>query len=142
MHTRLSQTFAALLLATPLLNSSAAFADPAETRTIYSDVTLIDGTGAPALPHQDIIISGERIIDIVPHAEAAAAADDASTTVIDLAGRYVIPGLIDSHVHMATPPEPDMARACCAVTFMAVSQPCGTWQTTFGSSANSPARRA
>ncbi|WP_000685437.1 amidohydrolase family protein, partial [Bacillus cereus] len=39
------------------------------------------------------------------------AADVAGAKQVDLAGRYVIPGLIDSHVHMATPPNAVQAKA-------------------------------
>lgn len=87
------------------LLAALAFAVPASAATtadtLYSDVTLIDGTGAPARAHVDILVRGDRIARVGPHGSVEA--KDAST--VDLAGRYVIPGLIDSHVHMATPPD-------------------------------------
>jgi imidazolonepropionase-like amidohydrolase len=83
------------------LTLPASAATAADTAVLYSDVTLIDGTGAPARPHIDILVRGDRIARIAPHGSVEA--KDART--VDLAGRYVIPGLIDSHVHMATPPD-------------------------------------
>nr|WP_321511222.1 amidohydrolase family protein [uncultured Hyphomonas sp.] len=100
---------AAMLIASLLASTPAALAD-APVRTIYADATLIDGTGAPALEHQDIIVEGERIIAIVPHDDTAAQ-EPAPALIVDLSGQYVIPGLIDTHVHMATPPAPAMAKA-------------------------------
>ena len=60
------------------------------------DVSIIDGTGSPAVDHQTILISDGRITGIGPSnvIEVPAAA-----TVHDLAGRYVVPGFIDLHVH-------------------------------------------
>ena len=102
---------AAILLASLFLSAPAAHAEEAgPVRTIYADATLIDGTGEPARPHQDIIVEGERIVDIVPHGETASQAATPAI-IVNLSGRYVIPGLIDTHVHMATPPAPKMARA-------------------------------
>jgi len=101
---------AAMLTASLLLSAPVAAAEEAgPVRTIYADATLIDGTGGPALAHQDIIVEGERIVGVAPHGEAAQDATPALT--VNLSGRYVIPGLIDTHVHMATPPAPAMARA-------------------------------
>jgi len=90
-------------LAAPCL---AADASP-PARMLYSNATVIDGTGADPRPAQDILVSGERIVATGPHGSLAAQAGDAAT--VDLTGRYVIPGLIDTHVHLATPP--DRARA-------------------------------
>ncbi|MBN8841489.1 MAG: hydrolase, partial [Sphingomonadales bacterium] len=46
----------------------AASARAAESDlTLYADATVIDGTGAPAHPHQDILVRGERIVAIAPH---------------------------------------------------------------------------
>ncbi|WP_375209295.1 amidohydrolase family protein [Hyphomonas jannaschiana] len=100
---------AAMLLASLLASAPAAMADT-PVRTVYADATLIDGTGAPALAHQDIIVEGERIVAIVPHGDPAAQ-EATSAMIVDLSGAYVIPGLIDTHVHMATPPAPAMAKA-------------------------------
>jgi predicted amidohydrolase YtcJ len=46
-----------------------------------------------------IAIAGDRILAVGPHA-AMAAFTTPSTRVIDLRGKAVIPGLIDSHAHM------------------------------------------
>nr|WP_321441353.1 amidohydrolase family protein [uncultured Hyphomonas sp.] len=100
---------AAMLIASLLASTPAAMAD-APVRTIYADTTLIDGTGAPALEHQDIIVEGERIVAVVPHDDTAAQ-EATPAIIVDLSGQYVIPGLIDTHVHMATPPAPAMAKA-------------------------------
>tara|TARA_R110000787_G_scaffold3148_3_gene12595 strand:+ start:1342 stop:2712 length:1371 start_codon:yes stop_codon:yes gene_type:complete len=101
---------AAILIASLLLSAPVGAAEEAgPIRTIYADATLIDGTGAPARAHQDIVVEGERIVAVRPHGDASAEATPA--IIVDLAGRYVIPGLIDTHVHMATPPAPAMARA-------------------------------
>jgi imidazolonepropionase-like amidohydrolase len=74
---------------------------------IYADVTVIDGTGAPPRPHQDIFVNGERITAIRPHVTVR----DIDVDTVDLSGRFVIPGLIDSHVHLATPPNQRRAQA-------------------------------
>lgn len=67
---------------------------------LISDVTLIDGTGAPPRPHASILVDHGRITRILTASEARPAAD----TVIDGTGLFAIPGLIDSHVHIGTTP--------------------------------------
>jgi imidazolonepropionase-like amidohydrolase len=62
--------------------------------TAITNCTLIDGTGADPLPNATIVIEGERI-------ERAGAGDPPrDAQVIDAGGRVVMPGLIDSHVHL------------------------------------------
>lgn len=80
----------------------------ADDTTLYADATVIDGTGAPARAHQDIFVRGERIVAI---GASGTIAEAATARRVDLAGRYVIPGLIDSHVHIATPPNNARAQA-------------------------------
>ena len=62
--------------------------------------TLIDGTGAPAVSGTRILIEDGRIQEIVQQGELNI---PAGARVIDAAGKYIIPGLIDSHVHYDMP---------------------------------------
>lgn len=64
------------------------------------DVTVIDGADAAPKPHMTVILRGGRIAELLPAGAVASATD----TTIDGAGRYLIPGLIDSHVHIGTMP--------------------------------------
>ena len=75
---------------------------------VFTGVTLIDGTGGPPRPGTTIVIGDERIADVFPDG-AKPIPPNARTT--DLAGRYVIPGLIDTHVHLATDPSGDDSLA-------------------------------
>ena len=79
-------------------------------RTVYRNAVLIDGTGAPARPGTSVVVEGERIVAVLPDAKAKAQITDKGTQVVDLHGQYVIPGLIDTHVHLATPPDADEAK--------------------------------
>ena len=55
----------------------------------------------------DIGVEGERITALVP-----AATPDAADTVVDLDGCWLVPGLIDCHVHLTQPTDaPDPAAA-------------------------------
>ena len=62
--------------------------------TVITGATLIDGTGAEPVRDASVVIEGERIVEagrlerLPPDAE-----------VIDVGGKTVLPGLIDSHVH-------------------------------------------
>lgn len=80
----------------------------AATQTIYRGATLIDGTAAAPRADMAIIVEGERIKAILPSAQVQAA-DGAA--VYDAQGMYVLPGLIDSHVHYATNPDRPYAEA-------------------------------
>ena len=86
----------------------AAAAQAASTQTIYRGATLIDGTGAAPRADMAIIVEGERIKAILPAAQLAASGD---AKVYDAQGMYVVPGLIDSHVHYATNPDRPYAEA-------------------------------
>ena len=94
-----------------LLAAAAPFAPPdAGTRTIYRHATLIDGTGAPPRPDMAVVTDGDRIEAVVADA-ALGPAQLQGARIVDLTGRWLLPGLIDSHQHMATPPNPVRARA-------------------------------
>ena len=70
----------------------------------YTNVTLIDGTGAQPRPHMSISITGERIDLVAP-------AVPPGKNVIDMHGATAIPGLINTHVHLATAPGLGYAQA-------------------------------
>ena len=89
----------------------APFAEPAAgTVSVYRRATLIDGTGGPARPSMTIVADGAQIVTVAPDDEVS---EDqrAGDRVFDLAGQFVIPGLIDSHQHIATPPDRAIAEA-------------------------------
>ena len=63
---------------------------------IIHNVTLIDGTGAPAKPASTVVVENGRIISVcscVPKEQEGA-------TVIDGSGQYLLPGLWDTHIHL------------------------------------------
>ena len=102
--------FAALLLLFACGFANAADRTGArEPATLYADATVIDGTGAAPKPHQDILVRGERIVAIGGHGTLAGI-DAGDVRTVDLSGRFVIPGLVDTHVHLATPPDLPRAR--------------------------------
>ena len=91
--------------------SGPGFAPPPDDRRIvYRGATLIDGTGGPARPDMAVVTRGERIEAVLPSAELTPALLDGAEQV-DLSGRYLLPGLIDSHQHLATPPDNRRAAA-------------------------------
>jgi imidazolonepropionase-like amidohydrolase len=64
--------------------------------TLITGATVIDGTGAAPQPNQDVLVVGERIAFVGAQAAGRAPAD---ARRIDAAGKWIIPGLIDGHVH-------------------------------------------
>jgi imidazolonepropionase-like amidohydrolase len=64
------------------------------TAVAYTDATLWDGTGSSAAVGTLVVDSG-RIVAAGPDVEPPRGA-----VVVSLAGKYVIPGLIDAHAHV------------------------------------------
>lgn len=64
--------------------------------TVLHDVTLIDGNGGAPQHHVSLIIEGERIRAITN----AKAAPPANAKVVDLAGKTIMPELINCHGHL------------------------------------------
>lgn len=60
--------------------------------------TLIDGNGGDPLRDAALLIEGERIVEVGHAAEVTAPPD---ALIVDVAGKTVMPGLIDCHDHMA-----------------------------------------
>lgn len=63
-------------------------------------VRVIDGTGAPAIENQTVLIDQGNIRDIGPDASAKI---PEGVKIVDLSGRTVIPGLVGMHDHMYYP---------------------------------------
>ncbi|ODR26628.1 metal-dependent hydrolase family protein [Mycolicibacterium porcinum] len=61
-------------------------------------VTVVDGRGGDPCPGQAVVVRDGRIESIVPMAQYRRC-DDISE--LDLDGHYVMPGLIDAHVHLS-----------------------------------------
>lgn len=74
---------------------------------VYRNATLIDGTGAKPRAGVSIVVQGQTITAVGPD---AAMRLPAGHETVDVTGLYVLPGLIDTHVHMATPPNAAQAE--------------------------------
>jgi imidazolonepropionase-like amidohydrolase len=84
------------LLATLLLGLGGCGA-PTKDRIALVGVTVFDGTDGPVREDQVIVIRGTKIETIAPRAGFAI---PRTAEEIDLTGKWVIPGLIDAHVHV------------------------------------------
>ena len=60
--------------------------------------TLIDGTGAKPRPNGTIVIRNDTIAEV---SASPAPRGDHNAAVIDANGRFILPGLIDGHVHLS-----------------------------------------
>src|SRR3989442_16001884 len=65
---------------------------------VIQGATVITGTGSPTIRNAAIVIEGGRIRDIGPRNEVRV---PNNAQVIDARGKWVIPGLIDAHVHFS-----------------------------------------
>ena len=109
-RTRLVAFIASLGWMSAWAGAPAPFASPGSADLVlYRHATLIDGTAAGPRPDMDVLVAGERIQGVFPDAARPEAA--AKAKVVDLRGKFLMPGLIDSHVHLATPPNRRQAEA-------------------------------
>lgn len=85
----------------------------AETYSIQH-VTLIDGLGHAAQRDMTVTVEADRIAQVTPSALAPAPRGK----LIDGRGRYLMPGLIDAHIHLrgGVEPQADAAQARAAAT--------------------------
>lgn len=65
---------------------------------ILNNVTLFDGTGAPPRPQMRVEVEGNRITVVGPALSPGRRPEGAN--LIDLDGAFLLPGLIDLHVHL------------------------------------------
>src|ERR1044072_1034469 len=84
-----SVVIALALMLVPLL------ADAAE-RLIIDHVTVIEGTGRAPQPDMAVIIDGARIAAVSP----SQLTGSEQGRRIDARGKYLIPGLMDVHIHL------------------------------------------
>jgi imidazolonepropionase-like amidohydrolase len=115
---------------------------PADDILVIKNGTLIDGTGARPRPNDRIVVRGGSIAEIGPEAPID---QGSGAEFIDAGGRFILPGLIDGHVHLSmfqgTPPGigfPTSAEFCTLraaqnlmpilrAGFTSVSVPGGKW---------------
>jgi imidazolonepropionase-like amidohydrolase len=74
---------------------------------LVRDVRLVDGTGAPARTGVSVLVDRGRFEWIGPTELAPAVA---AHSVIEAGGRSLLPGLINSHVHLCNDGGPDLAE--------------------------------
>ena len=78
---------------------------PAQT-TVLTGATVIDGTGAGPLTNATIVIEGGRIREMGPASRVSA---PAGAEVVKLAGKFIVPGIINAHGHVANP-DPELRQ--------------------------------
>jgi len=74
-------------------------AQPAAETVALTHAALIDGTGSAVQADSTVLIRNGRIAAVYPSASQPV---PAGARVEDLTGKWIIPGLIDAHVHIAT----------------------------------------
>src|SRR5690349_19284995 len=89
-----------LLLAAAVLASPLCFADHAMgvsvTAIVGATVVHPERDASNATAQETVVVAGDRIVAVGP---AASTPIPKAARVIDAKGKWLIPGLIDSHVH-------------------------------------------
>lgn len=82
-------------LALLALCASCTSSDPVAT-TSFTGATVWDGTGSAAMADATIVVREGRVVSV-----EAGGAIPRGSEVVSLAGRYVIPGLVNAHGHVS-----------------------------------------
>lgn len=82
-------------------NSVREFISVDAPRIVIDNVSLVDGTGAPARQNMRVVLEGERIVEVEPASGAIPEARDQQ--YIDGAGMTLTPGWVMLHEHMFYP---------------------------------------
>lgn len=69
---------------------------PVQADLLINNVTLIDGTGRPVIEGASVMVEGDRISEVSRQSLQATK----GMQVIDGTGKYLIPGLMDIHIHL------------------------------------------
>jgi len=98
------------LLLPPFVTPAAFAQSPSGTdaTTAFTGATIIDGTTRAPIANATLLVRGGRIVAVGP---AGAVTVPAGASRVNLAGRYVIPGLINAHGHVNTPADLDTYAA-------------------------------
>ena len=72
---------------------------PAQQPTAFTGARLWDGTGAAAVDDAVLVVEDGRIAAVGPRGRVAV---PAGARMVDLAGRFVVPGLINAHGHVGS----------------------------------------
>ena len=86
----------AALAALVLLAVAAGGAQPPAIAIVGA--TVIDGNGGPPLGNATVVITGNRITAVGPRSSTQV---PAGAETIDAAGQFVVPGFIDTNVHLS-----------------------------------------
>jgi imidazolonepropionase-like amidohydrolase len=68
---------------------------------VIRDGTLLDGTGRPPTRNEALVVDGNRIRSIGRLPGDIRLEDRANVEVIEAAGQWIMPGLIDAHTHLS-----------------------------------------
>lgn len=95
------------LVIAPLINAQSkqtVASGKRYARLVIRNAMVVDGNGTPASGPKDIVIEGNKIVEVVPLDPVALRAGGgkrpAGDVEIDAAGKYVLPGLINAHGHV------------------------------------------
>lgn len=101
-----------ILVMTVNLSAQSSFGDLAEgpfDRLVIRNAMVIPGHGGPPVGPYDIVIEGNKITDMIPFDEVTAERRGevnrvSGDKIIDAKGKYVMPGMIDLHMHLREDP--------------------------------------
>ncbi len=93
---KVSLSFSAGLLVLILSVQTVQLQETTENKPlVFKGATVIDGLGNAPVPDAVLVIEGDRI-KAFGGRETAYPSD---ATVVDVSGKFIIPGLVDSHIH-------------------------------------------
>jgi imidazolonepropionase-like amidohydrolase len=92
-----------VLVVTFVVAEAARAQTPAPGVMAFTGARVIDGTGSAPVEPATIVVTNGRITAIGPSASVPA---PAGATVVNVAGKTIIPGLINSHAHI----DPDISN--------------------------------
>ncbi len=85
----------------------SACSAPRESTLAITRVTVIDMTGAEPRPDQTLLIKKDRIAAI---GASNTVAIPRGAQILDARGKFLIPGLVDMHIHLTAAGEPEGSR--------------------------------
>src|SRR5690348_13691955 len=75
--------------------------DGSATILVIQNGTLINGNGGPPVPNEALVIEGQRIRSVGALPADVRLEDRERVRLVDAAGQWIMPGLIDAHCHLS-----------------------------------------